>query len=159
MPKHTDTPDTTPTLNTHTQSTSYTRQFRHAYGPRSPVRLTFPEQGREKQSFKDECDINNIMRRFNLTGELPRGSGRPAFYGEVPDIDFQGAMQIVIKAEADFMSLPAQVRDRFANNPASLIEFLQDENNRDEAIRLGLLRVPEPQAIDGKSTPPAEGSK
>ena len=47
------------------------KKFRKNYevSPRNPV--VFPEQGRTKQAFKDECDINNIMRRFETSGALP----------------------------------------------------------------------------------------
>ena len=33
--------------------------------------IKFAEQGLTKQSFRDECDINNIMRKFERTGTPP----------------------------------------------------------------------------------------
>jgi len=40
-------------------------RFVTAYGPKARLRhVTPPGVGRTKQSFKDECDINNIMKRF-----------------------------------------------------------------------------------------------
>ena len=41
------------------------------------------------------------------------------------------------------MALDANVRKRFHNDPAELIDFVSDEKNRDEAVRLGLLQIPE----------------
>jgi hypothetical protein len=37
------------------------------------------------------------------------------------------------------MALPADLRARFSNNPEELINFLDNPENKDEAIRLGLL--------------------
>ena len=43
------------------------------------------------QSQRDEADINTIVRRFGLSGELPQGVRAPT-YGDFEDIvDFQAA--------------------------------------------------------------------
>jgi len=36
------------------------------------------------------------------------------------------------------MALPSDVRKRFSNDPAELIDFLADKKNDEEAIKLGL---------------------
>lgn len=127
--------------------------FRHAYGPkRRDVTLSFPEHGRTKQSFKDECDINVIMRRFEQTGELPLNQ-RPMLFGDCPDLDFQGAMQTVVEAKERFLALPSAIRDRFANDPQRLLNFINDERNRDEAIALGLVRKAVEASPGGQATP------
>jgi len=92
-----------------------------------------------QQHFKDECDINNILRQFNVTGLLPEAPLAPR-YGDFSGItDYHTAMNAVIAAEDGFMALPADLRARFQNDPAQLIDFLSDENNRQEAENLGLL--------------------
>lgn len=40
------------------------------------------------------------------------------------------------------MELPATLRREFDNDPVKLLAFLQDENNRDRAIQLGLVNAP-----------------
>lgn len=104
-----------------------------------------------QQHFKDECDINNILRQFNLTGELP-GSPMSPQYGDFTGIgDYHTALNQVIAAEDEFMSLPATLRARFQNDPAELISFLQNQENLDEAISLGLVdKKPEvmPQVVE-----------
>lgn len=51
-----------------------------------------PKECRTHQSFRDECDINQILAQFGRTGVMPSvARGRPQ-YGEVPDIDFHAAM-------------------------------------------------------------------
>ena len=92
-----------------------------------------------QQHFKDECDINNILRQFNITGLLPENSLSPR-YGDFTGIsDYHSALNAVIAAEDEFMALPADLRARFDNDPANLIDFLDQESNKDEAISLGLI--------------------
>lgn len=95
-----------------------------------------------QQQFKDEADINTIVKRFGLTGELPENVRLPVS-GDFTGIgDFQSAMNAVRAAEESFMQVPAHIRARFGNDPAALIDFLGDDKNRDEALKLGLLRPP-----------------
>lgn len=92
-----------------------------------------------QQHFKDECDINNILRQFNITGLLPEAPLSPR-YGDFTGIgDYHSALNQVIAAENEFMALPAQIRSRFDNDPAKLIDFLEKSENKDEAIKLGLV--------------------
>lgn len=92
-----------------------------------------------QQQFADECDINNIMRQFGQTGMLPDAPLSPR-YGDFSGIgDYHTAMNRVIAAKEEFMSLPANIRARFDNEAGNLIEFLNNEENRKEAEELGLL--------------------
>jgi phage internal scaffolding protein len=103
-----------------------------------------------QQHFKDECDINNILRQFNVTGLLPENTLSPR-YGDFTGIgDYHTALNRVIAAEDEFMALPAQIRSRFDNDPANLIEFLENSDNKDEAIKLGLVNSTEelPQVVE-----------
>jgi phage internal scaffolding protein len=102
-----------------------------------------------QQHFKDECDINNILRQFNITGLLPESPLSPR-YGDFTGIgDYHTALNRVIAAEDEFMALPAQIRSRFDNDPAKLIDFLENQENKDEAIKLGLVNPVElPQVVE-----------
>jgi phage internal scaffolding protein len=92
-----------------------------------------------QQHFKDECDINNILRQFNVTGLLPENPLSPR-YGDFTGItDYQSALNAVMAAEDEFMSLPAELRARFNNEPEQLINFLENPENRSEAEQLGLV--------------------
>lgn len=97
------------------------------------------------QSAKDEADINTIVRRFGLTGELPNQVAMPRS-GDFTDIpDFHTAMNLIRTTQEAFLTIPAEVRARFSNDPQNLMEFLEDESNRDEARKLGFLKdVPLP---------------
>ena len=92
-----------------------------------------------QQQFKDDCDINTILERFSVTGQLPVTPLQPRF-GDFSGIkDYQTALNAVIEAQASFDQLPARVRERFANDPAAFVDFCLDESNRDEMKALGLL--------------------
>lgn len=143
-----------PSISTNTQSNHTV--FRSAYSPKSRSQIYFAPQGRTKQSFKDECDINRIMARFAKTGLIEHLSQRAPTFGDIQDIDFQGCMDIVAFAREQFAALPSELRDRFANDPGRLLDFLQNPENKAEAEKLGLLKasVPSPQAPGSTIAPP-----
>lgn len=96
-----------------------------------------------KQSFAEECDINTIVRRFGLTGELPANVRMPS-YGDFEDTpDYHTAMNAVRAAQESFMAMPADVRYRFNNDPGRFVDFCSDPANEAEARKLGLVEGPE----------------
>lgn len=101
-----------------------------------------PEESVVQQQFADECDINTIVKRFGLTGELPNGIAMPVSGDFTGVTDFQSAMNLIRKSQEAFFELPAEVRERFSNDPARLMQFLEDPSNRDEAIKLGIVSKP-----------------
>lgn len=101
-----------------------------------------------QQQFKDETDINEIVRRFGLTGEIP-GDFRPPQSGDFTEVvDFHTAMNVIRSAEESFMTIPAKIRERFAHDPQKLMEFLADDRNKDEAVKLGLVQLPPEKTRD-----------
>lgn len=96
-----------------------------------------------KQSFKEECDINNIIKQYKMTGMVNHISGQAqkGVYTDLPDpMEFQEALHLVEVAEASFATLPSKVRERFQNNPAGFLAFVQDPANKDELVKLGLTK-------------------
>lgn len=105
--------------------------------------ISFREaRDRTQQQFKDEADINVIVRRFGLTGQMPETVRVPHSGDFTGIVDFQGAMNAVVQAREAFMELPAELRARFDNSPQKLMVFVADGNNRAEAERLGLINKP-----------------
>lgn len=99
---------------------------------------------RTKQHFKDDCDINRIVMKYRRDGIITHVSNRVPFYADVTQVpDYRTALGIVNHARSRFAMLPSAVRDRFGNDPAKLLEFLKNPENRSEAERLGLLEVKE----------------
>jgi len=106
-----------------------------------------PETGEEihsmtHQQFLEETDINTIVRRFGLTGELPQNLQMPVSGDFTEAKTFEETMQLMTQAQQEFMSLPADIRERFANDPGRLIAFLENPDNRDEAVKLGIVNKP-----------------
>nr|DAD95801.1 MAG TPA: Scaffold protein [Microviridae sp. ct2OM3] len=101
-----------------------------------------------QQQFAEETDINTIVRRFGLTGQLPDDYRAPMEQDFFEITDFSTAMQAVRKAQEQFLQLPGDMRARFANDPQRLLDFLEDPTNRDEALKLGLLQKPPEKTRD-----------
>ncbi|WNK13875.1 MAG: internal scaffolding protein [Microvirus sp.] len=116
--------------------------------------LACEEPSLAQQHFKDECDINNILRQFNITGLLPESPLSPR-YGDFTGIsDYHTAMNRVFAAQDEFDGLPANIRARFNNDPAELIEFLENSDNRPEAEALGLVDKAAAEAVEAAQNTP-----
>lgn len=102
------------------------------------------EPTKTQQSAKDDCDINVIIERAKRGADVP-SNGREPVYGDFTQIpkDLRECLLEVKRAEEAFMTLDAKVRFRFDNDPAKLLDFMNDEANRKEAIELGLVKAPE----------------
>lgn len=101
--------------------------------------MTFPTEGRTKQAFKAECDVNTIMSRYLKTGVLEHVRDSVAQYLDVTGVDFQEAQQLVAGAQSMFHSLPAHIRTEFDNNPGVFLKFMEDPRNAPKAREMGLL--------------------
>lgn len=98
---------------------------------------------RTKQSFKDECDVNNIMKRYQRDGVIAHRNEFEGNYGDfMTSEDYHSAMTQIAKAQQMFEALPSTIRNRFNNDPSEYLEFVHDENNKDEMIKLGLMKRP-----------------
>lgn len=105
-----------------------------------------------KDSFREECDINTIVRRFGLTGQLPKDVRAPV-YGDYDTVsDYHSAMNAISSANSAFMEMPAHIRARFENDAGKFVAFCSDDKNREEAVKLGLVF---PAAADVVGSPAA----
>lgn len=123
------------------------REVRTGFTPHVRVQVSFGgDVGRAKQAFRDECDINNIMRRFHKDGVLTHVARVGGQYFDAEPVDFREAMTIVLEGQERFSQLPAKVRRHFDNDPAEFLAFMQDPANVDKARELGLVqpKAPEP---------------
>lgn len=116
------------------------------------------EPSMTKQSFKDECDINNIIKAFQVTGIVQHINERASqgMYVDLPDpMDYQQSIEIARQAQASFDSLPSKVRNRFDNDPQKFLEFVAEPANQQEMIDLGLAQDnrPAPPPPDVKADP------
>lgn len=142
--------------------------IRHAYSVHLPVKHSFPAESRfTRQEFKDECDINSIMRRYQSTGELPHlNLGTAQFLDVSSSLVFQESMNFIAEAQSMFNDLPSAIRDRFHNDPSQFLEFCSNGDNRKELAQMGLLSPeatlealsPSPPTTPTASAPPASAA-
>lgn len=110
-----------------------------------------PAESRTQQQFREECDINTIVRRFGLTGKVPVGFSMPQSGDFTGVSDFHSAMNLIVEAEEAFLKVPGEIRARFGHDPQQLMRFLEDEKNIDEATKLGFFKAKdEPRKEEGK---------
>lgn len=103
-------------------------------------RLTYVKFGKTKtqQNTKDQCDINHIMKKFKSGGTLPLIQKDP-IYGDFSEaVDYKESLQIILTAEDQFDGLPSDIRNKFKNDPAKFLEFVNDTKNHKELIDMGL---------------------
>lgn len=93
-----------------------------------------------KQAFKDECDINKIVAKYHKTNQITHLNRVQGSYGDFSQVsDYQSALNAVMAAQDAFMGLSSKIRARFGNNPAEFLNFVSDDKNYEEALKLGLL--------------------
>ena len=103
--------------------------------------LVCEEPTRAQQHHKDECDINVILERFGKTGQVPVNA-ISGTYGDFSGVyDYHTALNAIIASENEFAALPAQIRNKFQNDPSNLVQFLDNPENRVEAEKLGLVNI------------------
>lgn len=118
-----------------------------------------------QQHFKDECDVNLIIKRHEETGlwanTLAPATREPIF-GDFSDVpDYQTAQDMLIDAQDMFMSLPSSIRKLFDNNAMAFVDFYMNPENEDKLIELGLLppaEEPVVPVVETKKEAPEKGA-
>lgn len=125
--------------------TRYNTDFDHVSRETS---LFCQEPTRAQQQFKEECDINTIVKNFGLTGEMPSNVRMPLSADFVETTSYQEALNQLIAADEAFLQYPAELRARFENDPGKFVEYVSDPKNVEDARKWGLARpldaAPEP---------------
>ncbi len=115
---------------------------------------TLPSKAQQHQA--EEADINTIVKRFNVTGQLPQIPLPPALDEFAEVFDFQTAMNTLAAAKRSFEMLPADIRAAFGNDPHQFVGTVdnmlavQDEGTREGNLKvlraMGLAVTPGPVA-------------
>ncbi|AXH74575.1 MAG: internal scaffolding protein [Microviridae sp.] len=138
------------------QSLQHHPFIRDYYTPRTRSGISFAAQGRTKQEFAAECDINNIMSRYLKTGIIDHVRDSAPQFLEASPLEFQEAMQIVAQAETLFEELPSSIRSRFENDATKLLEFVHNPENIAESVAMGFLDPTRlPPSANGSPAPPS----
>lgn len=78
-----------------------------------------------RQSEAAECDINNIMAKYAVTGMLPQLVEQSPSYGDFSSMpDYIESQNIVAFAKSQFAALPAETRAFFQNDPGQMLDYV-----------------------------------
>lgn len=116
-------------------------RFRTKYSPRRSVSLSFgADEGRTKQEFLADCDLNRIVERYRRTGVLPESVRANAMrFGDFSSLPtLAEAQEKIHVANELFLALPSRVRDRYNNDPAAFFADSQTPEGRELFVTLGI---------------------
>lgn len=113
------------------------------------------------QSDRKQANINSIIKKIEKGHMIDKLSAGTPFYGDVSKFSgLQESIMQVQEAEEMFMDMSADIRKRFHNDPVQLVRFLEDKNNLNEAIELGICVAPKvaknEKSEAGETSPPAK---
>ncbi len=115
------------------------------------------EDGRTKQTFRDETDINKILKRAQVTGTVSHLAKHEGRYGDFSNYDFFANTLMLTKGREIFDDLPSEVRAEFNQSPAGFFQFVNDPANRDRLNELlPALAEPGRQNLPVSQTPTAD---
>lgn len=110
------------------------------------------------QSQAEDADINVMLKRFGVLGQMPQSIRVPE-YGDFTGVtDFRGALEAVMNAQDEFMKLPPVLRARFENDPQQFLEYAQNPANLDEMVKMGLAVTKAGVDVNGARTGGDAGS-
>ncbi len=119
-----------------------------------PVINCDPELGAQ-QHFKEECDINNIMRKYVQTGLITHVSENQGRFADVSMVgSYHEAVQRVKDTREFFMKLPVKMRAEFLNDPSLFLDFIADPGNLEDLEQMGLQGLQE--AVKDPGPPPVK---
>lgn len=138
---------------------SKTVQLRSFGGRRNRVVLEEFGESRTVQADAERTDIRNILERARRNGgTYAYMTAKQGFYADISEApSYIEALNVVARAQQQFELLPADIRDRFNNDPAKFLAFANDEKNAEELVKLGLRKAPvipeEPKPIEVRVVP------
>lgn len=113
------------------------------------------DQGKTRQEFKDDVDINQIVSRIRRGLPVPVRAGGAGVFGDFSaGNDFTAAAEAVADARERFSELSADLKKRFRNDPAQLLAALErgDQAELLELAELGLPEIYLPPAVVTQAT-------
>lgn len=118
--------------------------------PRVQSRTSGPSKTQQHKAA--DADINNIVNRHMRNAQPgqrignPQATRQPRFI-DVSAVDFQQMLDKVCDMQNQFAGLPSRIRGKFRNDPYQMLRFVDNPNNRDEALRLGLITPTEEELV------------
>lgn len=106
------------------------------------------------ESKRDDADLNVLVRRWMKGQAMPQFA--PAQFGDVSEaVSFQDVQERLLKVEQAFYSLPADVREHFANSAVKFADAMVDPARTAELVEIGVLAPPpgEPSVVVAPAAP------
>ncbi len=94
------------------------------------------KDGRTKQAFKNETDINQILKRAQKSGTISHLNKHEARYGDFAGFDFFEAQLQLAKGATIFADLPVELRREFNQNPGEFFDYVNDPDHKDRLKKL-----------------------
>lgn len=127
-------------------------KIRSHYDPGPNVKTVITGKSRTKQSFQDETNINKILAKYDAETIVEQLQKNPGSFIDLPSgMDYQQASNMAINARAAFDELPGTIRAKFKNDPEKFLDFMDDEENEEEIVEMGL-REPEDDPVEDEAT-------
>ncbi len=92
--------------------------------------------GRTKQCFKNECDIEKIMARADKAGTISHLEKFEGVYADYSDFDFFEQTTKLTAGNEIFAELPAEIRREFNQSPAEFFAYANNPENVDKLRQL-----------------------
>ncbi len=105
------------------------------FGTTQPTAKDYKD-GRTKQSFRDETDINQILKRAQKSGTISHLNKYEARYGDFSGFDFFEAQLKLAQGATMFADLPVEIRREFNQSPAQFFDYVNDPANKDDLKKL-----------------------
>lgn len=135
-----------------------TKQKFNAYGVSERVQTEIVGESLTQQHFAQEADVKNIIKQYDRTGLIANVNRGVAKYGDYSEVnEYAENLRMVQAAQASFMELPAEIREKFGNDPGNFFEFATDPKNHEAMVNLGLAERPVEAVVEETSAtePPA----
>ena len=114
-----------------------------------PVVECDPDLGAQ-QHYKEECDINNILKKYVKTGMVTHVAANEGRYADFSEVGtYHEALQRVL-------GLSPEVREFFEHDPAVFLDFIIDPENLDQIQELGLEGLVEEPVATSEPSPASE---
>lgn len=116
------------------------------------------EESPVQQHLVAGANANAIVKRIagGHTDQIKTTEGK--FYDASQSLSFQDAMNIVTKAEQTFDKLAPELRLQFDNDPVAFVNFMDNEENAEQQIKMGLRRAPKAVQIPATTTKTEEAA-
>ena len=117
-------------------------KFRTRYDLGEPMKgLQCNLPSRTQQQFKQECEIDEILKRHNLgIYGMQSASVKEPLFIDCSDLpDYQSSQNNICRATEYFNGLPSGIRSQFNNNLAEFLACFDGKGNREKLEALGIL--------------------